>query len=469
MVKQTAVTRFAPSPTGFLHIGGARTALFNWLYARHCRGRFRLRIEDTDRERSTDEAISAILDGLSWLGLEHDGETVYQSSRRDRHREVAGVMLANGSAYRCYSTSDEIAAERARAKAAGEPLLFRSPWRDADSEAAPDEPYVVRLKSPARGAVEIHDRVRGSVKWQADTIEDLVLLRSDGTPTYNLAVVVDDRDMEVTHVIRGDDHLSNAGKQALIYTAMGWPVPEFAHIPLIHGSDGKKLSKRHGALAIGEYRTMGYQPVAMRNYLSRLGWSHGDDELFTTEQAVTWFGLDAVGRAPSRLDFKKLDNVSAHHIKTTDVSQVVADLLAWLRASRNPLPSEGQAKLLRKNIGILREQAKRLPDVLERASFLLSPPALTSADVAERLGLRVADVTSLLGGLASHFEDSEWTPEGLDAAIRSFSDTMDEKPAKLFRILRLTLAGDGKSPSVPDMLTALGKGESHRRIQKILA
>ena len=468
MVKQTAVTRFAPSPTGFLHIGGARTALFNWLYARHCQGVFRLRIEDTDRERSTDEAVSAILDGLSWLGLDHDGEIVRQSGRQDRHRETASAMLASGTAYRCYSTSEEIAAHRARAKAAGDALLFRSPWRDADSGSAPDRPYVVRLKSPSRGAVEILDRIRGSVSWRADTVEDLVLLRSDGTPTYNLAVVVDDHDMGVTHVIRGDDHLSNAGKQALIYAAMGWHTPEFAHIPLIHGPDGRKLSKRHGALAVGEYRDMGYQAAAMRNYLARLGWSHGNDELFTTDEAVAWFGLDAVGKAPSRFDFKKLDNVSAHHIRTTDASQVVDDVLAWIRTSRRPVPSEEQVKLLRGNVGILRGQAKRLPDILERATFLLSPPAPTPADISEKLSLREADVTVLLSGLAAQFEDSDWTSDGIDTAIRSCSDAEGEKPATLFRIMRLTLAGDVKSPSVSDMLAALGKEESRRRIQKVL-
>ncbi|NNK77080.1 MAG: glutamate--tRNA ligase, partial [Litoreibacter sp.] len=308
------VTRFAPSPTGYLHIGGARTALFNWLYARGRGGKFLLRIEDTDRERSTPEATAAILDGLSWLGLDWDGDAVSQHAGLARHAEVAGQMLEAGTAYKCFSTQDEITAFREAARAEGRSTLFRSPWRDVAPEDHPDALFVVRVKAPQTGQTVIADAVQGEVTWANDQLDDMVLLRSDGTPTYMLAVVVDDHDMGVTHVIRGDDHLANAARQSLIYTAMGWDLPVFAHIPLIHGPDGKKLSKRHGALGIEEYRALGYTPAGLRNYLARLGWSHGDDEVFSTEQALDWFDLDGIGKAPARLDFKKMDNINGRQI-----------------------------------------------------------------------------------------------------------------------------------------------------------
>ena len=302
------VTRFAPSPTGFLHIGGARTALFNWLFARHQRGRFLLRIEDTDRARSTPEATQAIFDGLRWLELDWDGEAVSQASRAERHAEAARAMLEAGTAYRCFATPEEIEAFRERAKAEGRPPLFVSPWRDRGPGDWPDAPHTVRLKAPREGQVVVEDAVQGTVTWSADQLDDLILLRSDGTPTYMHAVVVDDHDMGITHVIRGDDHLTNAARQSLIYRALGWEVPIFAHLPLIHGPDGAKLSKRHGATSVIEYRDLGYLPAAVRNYLARLGWSHGDDEFFTDAQAIEWFGLEAVGRSPARFDFAKLES-----------------------------------------------------------------------------------------------------------------------------------------------------------------
>jgi len=312
------VTRFAPSPTGYLHIGSARTALFNWLYARGRGGKFLLRIEDTDRARSTDEATQAIFRGLTWLGLDWDGDAVSQAARADRHAEVAHRMLADGTAYRCFATPEEIGAYREAAKAAGRSTLFRSPWRDSDPATHPDAPFVVRIKAPADGTTMIRDRVQGDVTIRNDQLDDMVLLRSDGTPTYMLAVVVDDHDMGVTHVIRGDDHLNNAARQMLVYRAMGWPVPVWAHIPLIHGPDGKKLSKRHGALGAEEYQAMGYPSAAVRNYLARLGWSHGDDEFFTDAQAMDWFDLDGIGKSAARFDLKKLDHLSGQHIAASD-------------------------------------------------------------------------------------------------------------------------------------------------------
>ena len=334
------VTRFAPSPTGYLHIGGARTALFNWLYARGRGGKFLLRIEDTDRARSTPEATEAILEGLQWLGLDWDGEPISQFERAPRHAEVAREMLANGHAYRCYATQDEIAAWRE----AHPNQPFQSPWRDRTDQ--PDAPFVIRLRAPREGKTVIADAVQGDVTFQNDQLDDMVLLRSDGTPTYMHAVVVDDHDMGETHVIRGDDHLTNAARQAQIYDAMGWPRPVFAHIPLIHGTDGKKLSKRHGAVGLHEYAALGYPPEAMRNYLARLGWAHGDDELFTDAQAREWFDLKGIGRAPARLDFKKLEHVSGWHIGQMDDSHLLDELKDFRAAKGDPTLTEAQTARL---------------------------------------------------------------------------------------------------------------------------
>ncbi len=367
------VTRFAPSPTGYLHIGGARTALFNWLYARHTGGSFLLRIEDTDRARSTPEATAAIFEGLRWLGLDWDGEAVSQFDRAHRHAEVAHDMVARGAAYRCYSTVEEIEAFREEAKAAGRPPLFRSPWRDADPATAPaNGPFVVRLRAPRDGETVVEDAVQGSVTWKNETLDDLILLRSDGTPTYMLAVVVDDHDMGVTHVIRGDDHLTNAARQTLIWRAAGWEVPVFAHIPLIHGADGAKLSKRHGALGIEAYRDMGYPAEAMRNYLARLGWSHGNDEFFTTEQAIAWFDLSHLGKAPARFDLAKLESLSGQHIRAADDAALLAEVEAFLAAQKMPpLSATVRAQMLRAMPG-LKERARTIPQILDMASFILA-------------------------------------------------------------------------------------------------
>jgi glutamyl-tRNA synthetase len=357
------VTRFAPSPTGFLHIGGARTALFNWLFARANGGKFLLRIEDTDQARSTPEATAAIHDSMQWLGLTADETAVSQFANRDRHAEIAQDMLDRETAYKCFATPDEIEAIREQAKAEGRGTLFQSPWRDVPSDQHPDLPFVVRLKAPTEGDIQIKDKVQGKVKWAATAMDDLVLLRSDGTPTYMLAVVVDDHDMGVTHIIRGDDHLINAGRQLLIYLGMGWKPPVFAHIPLIHGDDGKKLSKRHGATGAEEFREMGFMAEAMRNYLARLGWAHGNDELFTTEQAIEWFDFKGMGKSPSRLDFKKLDNVSAHHIKTASDETIMSSLSDFSAASPATTVSDQGMAVMSVNLLIWRARSDGLPDI----------------------------------------------------------------------------------------------------------
>src|SRR5215208_8211205 len=363
----TIVTRFAPSPTGFLHIGGARTALFNWLYARARGGKMLLRIEDTDRERSTQAAIDAILDGLSWLGIEWDGETVFQFSRVARHREVAEQLLAAGKAYRCYASPQELADMREAAKREGRSVRYDGRWRDRDpSEAAPGIKPVIRLKAPLTGETVIEDQVQGRVVWQNGNLDDLVLLRSDGTPTYMLAVVVDDHDRAVTHIIRGDDHLNNAARQKHIYDALGWNVPVMAHIPLIHGPDGAKLSKRHGALGVDAYRAMGYLPAAMRNYLVRLGWSHGDQEMFSTEEMIRLFDLPAIGRSPARFDFAKLENLNGHYMRATPDAELVAAIEGLL-----PHIADGAEVAAKLTPAIKDKLLAAMPGLKERAKNLI--------------------------------------------------------------------------------------------------
>ncbi|MBR9863815.1 MAG: glutamate--tRNA ligase [Rhodobacteraceae bacterium] len=457
------VTRFAPSPTGFLHIGGARTALFNWLYARNQGGKFLLRIEDTDRERSTPEATAAIYDGLKWLGLDWDGEAISQFERRDRHAEVAQAMLDNGTAYRCYATQDEIEAFREAARAKGESTLFQSPWRDADPADAPDLPSVVRLKAPREGEVRIKDKVQKDVKWQADTLDDMVLLRSDGTPTYMLAVVVDDHDMGVTHIIRGDDHLINAGRQSLIYRAMGWKIPVFAHIPLIHGDDGKKLSKRHGALGAEAYREMGYTPATMRNYLTRLGWSHGNDELFTTEQAVEWFDFKGLGKSPARLDLKKLDHVGGYQIGIAPDDVLLGDLQTYLQATgQGELDADSLARV-KEVLPLLRDRSKKLTDVLEKAYFVLGSRPFSPDAAAAKLLDSVS--IGILKELTAALQHATWTLEGLETCLKEFSQARDLKLGKIAQPLRAALTGRTVSPSVFDMMAALGKEETLGRLQ----
>ena len=461
------VTRFAPSPTGFLHIGGARTALFNWLYARGRDGKFLLRIEDTDRARSTPEATAAILDGMAWLGLDHDGEIVSQFENADRHAEVARELLAQGKAYKCFSTQEEIAAFREAARAEGRSTLFRSPWRDAAPETHPDVPFVIRIKAPQSGETVIHDKVQGDVTIRNDQLDDMVLLRSDGTPVYMLAVVVDDHDMGVTHVIRGDDHLNNAARQMMIYDAMGWDVPVWAHIPLIHGPDGKKLSKRHGALGAQEYQAMGYPAAGMRNYLARLGWSHGDDEFFTDDQAKEWFDLNGIGKSPARFDFKKLDNISGQHIAATDDAALRQEIAAFLpKSDLAPLSSQ-QLEMLGKALYCVKDRAKNFPELLEKAHFaLIDRPVEPDEKAAKNL-----DPVSrgILKELTPHLQNASWSRENLEAILNAFAESKDTKFGKLAGPLRAALAGRTATPSVFDMMLVLGSDETLRRISEAAA
>jgi glutamyl-tRNA synthetase len=475
------VTRFAPSPTGYLHIGGARTALFNWLYARHTGGKFLLRIEDTDRDRSTDAAVKAILDGLKWLELDWDGEPVYQFARAARHREVAEQLLAAGNAYRCYLTPAElaemheaIAAERQLAKHEKRPpkgpQIIQSPWRDRDPRSAPaGVAPALRLRAPREGETVIEDRVQGRVVVPNSQLDDMVLLRSDGSPVYNFAVVVDDHDMGVTHVIRGVDHLTNAARQVQIYRAMGWDVPVFAHVPLIHGPDGAKLSKRHGALGIDAYRAMGYLPAGLRNYLVRLGWSHGDDEIFSTEQAVQWFDIDDINKAPGRLDFAKLADVNGHYIRQADAVELMRrlkDLLPHLdngAAIAASFERVGWDKLAAA-LPTLKERAKTLLDLIEGAAYLTAERPLALDDKAARLldGNARATLAKLLPRLDA---TPNWTVPLLEASVRAFAEEADLKLGKVAQPLRAALTGRTVSPPVFDVMAALGREEALARIR----
>jgi glutamyl-tRNA synthetase len=449
------VTRFAPSPTGYLHIGGARTALFNLLYARHHGGRFLLRIEDTDRVRSTQPAIDAILDGMRWLGLDWDGDAVFQFERAARHAEVAHQMIANGHAYRCYLTPDELAAMRAEAEAKKQPLRIRSPWRDR-SDWPDGQPYVVRLKAPTEGATTIDDQVQGAVTVQNAELDDLVLLRSDGTPTYMLAVVVDDHDMGVTHVIRGDDHLNNAFRQLPIYRAMGWAEPTYAHIPLIHGADGAKLSKRHGALGVDAYRDeLGILPEALDNYLLRLGWGHGDDEIISREQAIAWFELANVGKSPSRFDLKKLENLNGHYIRAADDARL-AELVAQRRGG-------GDLALLTRAMPALKPRAANLNELAENTAFLFEQRPLTIAEDAAPL--LAGDARGLLAHVHSALDALEsWDTAALEDAVRTVAEAAQVKLGAVAQPLRAALTGRRTSPGIFDVLELLGRDESLGRI-----
>ena len=445
-----------------MHIGGARTALFNWLYARGRGGKFLLRIEDTDRARSTPEATAAILDGLAWLGLDWDGEAISQFARADRHAEVAREMLARGTAYKCFCTPEDIEAAREAARAEGRSTLFASPWRDADPATHPDARFVIRLKAPRDGETVIEDQVQGRVVFANDQLDDMVLLRADGTPTYMHAVVVDDHDMGVTHVIRGDDHLNNAARQTLVYRAMGWPVPVWAHIPLIHGPDGKKLSKRHGATGLEEYRAMGYTPAGLRNYLVRLGWAHGDAEIFSDAEARAWFDLSGIGRAPARLDFKKLDHVSARQIALAEPERLEADLAAYRAATGGPELSALQQDRLRRALPVLRERAKTLAELLEKGRFaLISRPVDIDAAAEKAL-----DPVSrrILEELTPHLQTASWDRDRLEAVASGFAAQQGIGLGKLAAPLRAALAGRTATPSVFDMMAVLGRDETLARI-----
>ncbi|MDJ0942088.1 MAG: glutamate--tRNA ligase [Kiloniellales bacterium] len=455
----SVVTRFAPSPTGFLHIGGCRTALFNWLYARHHGGRFLLRIEDTDRKRSTPEAIAAILDGLRWLGLDWDGEEVYQSERAERHAAVARALVEAGKAYHCYCSPEELEEMRQKARAEGRSAFYDRRWRDRDPADAPaDVEPVVRIRAPLDGETAIEDGVQGRVALANQQLDDMVLLRADGTPTYMLSVVVDDHDMGVSQVIRGDDHLTNAFRQTVLYRAMDWAPPAFAHIPLIHGDDGAKLSKRHGALGIEAYREMGYLPEAMRNYLLRLGWSHGDDEFISTEEAIAWFDLDGIGRSPSRFDMAKLNNVNAHYLKEAD-----DDRLAGLICDGpGTAIDEGARARLTAAIPILKPRAKTLVELSDAAGFLLARPSTLTPKAAKILDPAARDLlVQLAAGLAA---SETWDEAALEGVVRAFAEVQGVKLGAVAQPLRAALTGSHASPGIFEVMALLGREESLARL-----
>jgi len=459
----SVVVRFAPSPTGFLHIGGARTALFNWLFARHHGGTFLLRIEDTDRIRSTPEAVSAIIDGLEWLGLSSDGEIVHQFARAARHAEVARQLLAAGRAYYCYCTPAELEAMRERARAEKRSVRYDGTWRDRDpSEAPRGVPPAIRLKAPQEGSTTINDLVQGEVTVANSELDDLIILRADGTPTYNLSVVVDDHDMGITHVIRGDDHLNNAFRQKQIYDALGWTVPEFAHVPLIHGPDGAKLSKRHGALAVDAYRELGYLPEALRNYLLRLGWSHGDDEIISTEQAIEWFDIHAIGRAPARFDFAKLDSLNGHYIRAAEDDRLVALVVPRLQDWLGRALSEIEFRRLRDAMPELKLRPRTLVELTANARFLVAPRPIRPDDKAAKL--LTPDARRLLAGLLERLDRVEWQTERLESEVRALAEEKGIKLGSLAQPLRAALTGSLASPGIFAVMKVLGREESLGRI-----
>jgi glutamyl-tRNA synthetase len=461
------VTRFAPSPTGFLHIGGARTALFNWLFAKHTGGRMLLRIEDTDRERSTKEALDAIVDGLTWLGLSWDGDVISQYVRAPRHREIAEQLLAAGLAYHCYCTPQELEAMRMKAAAEGRPQRYDGTWRNRDSREAPTgvQP-VIRFKAPTEGKTIIEDKVQGRVEFSNKDLDDLIILRSDGTPTYNLSVVVDDHDTGITHIIRGVDHLTNAARQSQIYLALDWTIPQMAHIPLIHGPDGAKLSKRHGALGVDAYRAMGYLPQTMRNYLARLGWSHGDAEIFSTEQMIEWFGLESVGKSAARFDYAKLENLNGHYLRAMSDDEVLQAFLAFLPHVRGGpellarIDDRLMAKL-HKAMGGLKERAKTLLELKAGSRFLFETPM---PDAKAREILNSEGITVLKTIYPVLAANSDWSVSSLEADVKHFAAKHELKLGQIAQPLRAALTGTNISPGIFDVMTVLEKSETLQRI-----
>ncbi len=459
------ITRFAPSPTGFLHIGGGRTALFNWLFARHHGGTFLLRIEDTDRERSTQAAVDAILDGMNWLGLNPDEPPVYQFVRRQRHAEVAHQMLAEGKAYYCYCTPQELDTMREEARAAGKPPVYNGMWRDRDPATAPTGvPPVVRIRAAQTGETVVDDQVLGQVTFANSQLDDFVLLRSDGTPTYLLSVVVDDVDMAITHVIRGDDHLTNTARQIQIYRAMGWQLPVFAHLPMILGPDGAKLSKRHGALGVDAYRDMGYLPEAMRNYLMRLGWAHGDEEIISTEQAIKWFDLPGIGKSPARFDFAKLENLNGVYMRNKPASELLPDVISTInRVYGQAIDASAQARLAVALPG-LKDRATNLVELAENARFLFAPRPLQMDDKAAKILTPEARkiLASLAGALA---QIADWNVQTIEECVRQTAETLGVKLGQTAQPLRSALTGSTVSPGIFDVLFSLGQAESLARIK----
>ena len=459
------VTRIAPSPTGFMHIGTARTALFNWLYARGRNGKFYIRIEDTDRKRSTAEANEVIINGLNWLGLDYDGDIVSQFERAPRHVEIAEKLLKNGKAYKCFASSEEIQIFKETALKSGASTLFKSPWRNADPSSHPDSPYVIRIKAPETGETIIQDEVQGKISIKNNQLDDMVLLRSDGSPVYMLAVVVDDHDMGITHVIRGDDHLNNAARQNLIYEALEWNIPVYAHIPLIHGEDGKKMSKRHGATSIEEYELSGYPARGLRNYLARLGWSHGDEEYFTDQQALEWFNLIDIGKSAARFDLKKLQFLSGQHLKNSDDAALLHETLQFLTKVKKQSLSEDKIQLLNKGLYCLKDRVKTLSELIEKASFILnSRPIEMSSDA--RLSLDETGL-AMLEALTPHLQNATWTRKELEQICNNIAESFGVKFGKLASPIRSALSGQTKTPSVFDMMLVLGRNETIARLTNV--
>lgn len=461
----TVVTRFAPSPTGFLHIGGARTALFNWLYAKNTGGKFLLRIEDTDRQRSTAEAVDAILDGLKWLGLDWDGDVVYQFSRMKRHADVAQQLLDSGKAYNCYCTKEELDSKREKAMAEK-----RSPKYDGTCRNRTDIPNnikpTVRLKAPLEGHTVIDDMVQGKVIVQNTEQDDMILLRSDGTPTYMLAVVVDDHDMGVTHIIRGDDHLTNAARQILIYDAMGWKAPIFSHIPLIHGADGAKMSKRHGALGVEAYRDMGYLPEAVCNYLLRLGWSHGNDEIISSQQAIEWFNLESLGKSPSRFDFTKLDSINSHYLKNTD-NKLLVELITPILEKNIGKTIDTECKTwLNNGMESLKQRVKNLHELADKSLFYVSGvPSVFTPKAEKALS---GNAKELLLELSSYFTDIDnWNSSSLEASIRKFAEGKQIGLGNVMMPMRAAITGSHESPDMFEVMQIIGKHEVKKRISSV--
>lgn len=462
------VTRFAPSPTGFLHIGGARTALFNWLFAKHHGGKFLLRIEDTDRKRSTDEAVDAIYAGMKWLGLDWDGDAISQFTGRDRHVEIAQKLLHQGDAYHCYCTPEELAEMRERAKQEGRKMMYDGRWRDRDPADAPAgvDP-VVRLRAPRDGETKIDDKIQGEVTVGNDQLDDMILLRSDGTPTYMLAVVVDDHDMEVSDVIRGDDHLTNTFRQIQIYDALGWRRPGFAHMALLHGADGAKLSKRHGALGVEAYREMGFLPEALINYLLRLGWSHGDDEIISRAQAIDWFGLDAVGRSAARFDMDKLTSLNSHYIANADDEHLIDLILPELKKSLNGNLAEQTRDRLKLGMSDLKDRAKNIIELAENAEFYAVSRPIPITDKAQKL--LDDEALSILAITRTKLEELiEWSADAVEGATRAIAEDNDLKFGKIAQPLRAALSGSTASPGIFDVMIVLGQSETVSRLDDIL-
>jgi len=459
------VTRIAPSPTGFMHIGTARTALFNWLYARGRSGKFYIRIEDTDRKRSTVEATEVILSGLTWLGLDYDGDIISQFERAPRHIEIAQTLLEQGKAYKCFSPPEEIQKFKKTARDSGESTLFKSPWRNTDPSEHPDSPYVIRIKAPQTGETAIIDEVQGKIIIKNNQLDDMVLLRSDGSPVYMLAVVVDDHDMGVTHVIRGDDHLNNAARQNLIYEAMEWNIPIYAHIPLIHGEDGKKMSKRHGATSIEEYEQKGYPASGVRNYLTRLGWSHGDDEYFTDQQALEWFNLNNIGKSAAIFDLKKLQFLSGQHIKNSENAALLHETLKFLGKYNKTILSEEKVRLLSSGLYCLKDRVKTISELIDKAEFILaSRPIKMSSDASLNLD---KEALEMLRTLTPHLQNAIWTRKELEQIINSVAESLGVKFGKLASPIRAVLSGQTKTPSVFDMMLVLGRDETLARINNV--